>query len=118
MTGCFFDNFLLNTATFMAFNAKKLTKNAQIFEIKCIASNYDIITAWNHDVITQTDEKHLNESCSKISEQYHDSKKRYCKFSPKMCQAMEIAKQWSLDLRHFMKAVYAALTNSVFDISS
>ena len=72
----------------MAFNGKKLTKNAWIYEIKCIVSNYDIITAWNHDVTTQTDEKHLDESCSKRSEQYHYSKKRYCKFSPKSCEAM------------------------------
>ena len=62
----------------MAFNVKKLTKNAKIYEIKCIASNYDIIIARNHDVTTQTDEKHLDESCSKISELYHASKKRYC----------------------------------------
>ena len=63
-----------------------------------------IITARNHDrdadhdVTTQNDEKHLDESCSKISEQYHYTKKRYCKVSLKSCQAMEIAKQWSVDL--------------------
>ena len=87
-----FDNFLLNTAFYRVFNGKKLTKNAQIYEIKCIASNYDIITAWNHDVTTLNDEKHLDESCSKISENYHSSKKRYSKFNPKSCQTMEIAK--------------------------
>ena len=61
----------------MALNGQKLTKNGYIREIKCIASKFDIMTAWNHDVTIQNDEKQLCESCLKISEEYHASKIRY-----------------------------------------
>ena len=51
-------------------------------KINCHTINCDVIETQNHNVSTQNDEKHLHDSCSKISEQYLASKKRYCQFNP------------------------------------
>ena len=64
------------------------------------------MTSSQHGIMTSP-HKMMKNIWMKVILKYQNSaiikKKRYCKFSPRSCQAMEIAKQWSLDLILYIK---------------